>query len=81
MVKHLVGTIREGLWAATTHEDVIFCLLVCYLFALKEDMKTVIAWPIVPPMFALKATPTPHSPLFAEAAITPPQRLPCLIKH
>ena len=34
----------------------------------------------VPPSFALNDTPTPHSPFLAEAAITPAQRFPCLMK-
>lgn len=34
-----------------------------------------------PPILALKATPTPHTPLFAAAATSPAHRVPCLPKH
>jgi len=35
----------------------------------------------LPPSLALKATPIPHWLLLAEAAMMPPQRLPCLKKE
>lgn len=34
-----------------------------------------------PPILALKATPTPHTPLLAAAATSPAHRVPCLPKH
>ena len=33
---------------------------------------------ILPPILALKATPTPHTVLFAFAATSPAHRVPCL---
>lgn len=34
-----------------------------------------------PPILALKATPTPHTPLLAAAATSPAHRVPCLPKQ
>lgn len=34
-----------------------------------------------PPILALQATPTPHTPLFAAAATSPAHRVPCLARE
>ena len=51
------------------------------VLVLKGCLSFISSQSTVPPRLALKATPTPHSLLLAEAAITPPQRLPCLEKR